>query len=584
MKHLFLIIILVIMSITVSAGEISRTQAREKARHFLSQKHMDQTLADVTSQQSQGDYVADCYYVFNVGENDGFVIVSGDDRTPEILGYTDAGAFDADNLPPNFAAWLQGYADQIKYMREQNVQPTAQTQSPRKARAAVNPLIQTKWGQGYPYNIGYPEVNGNTCITGCVATALAQVLYYHKNTASTTEIPGYTTSKHHIVMETLPPTTFDWDNMALSYSGNTTAVQNEAVSHLMIYCSTAVKADLDPNGTGAYSYQQLVSLRNYFGYVKDVKEKKRDNFSLAQWENMLYDEVIAGRPVLYSGNGGNGMPGHAFVLDGYDGYYFHFNWGWNGSYDGHFALTAITPNGYDFSYNQYAITGISLTEIEPPIYDEDVRLTTDVIYPNPTNQFVRSYPSPDGIAHYTVRFTAKYSSHLQGTYDIDNNYAIFKDQEFIEYLYPFEVENPKFGINWNMTPDEFFPYGYEELTTLPHGENDGEGNTTHGKSFLEAGTYYIVPISRLHGDLDWKLNINSDEKFLKAVIDEEDVLTLYKGVPEENPMNPSGIKSATQDDDVVIGRYDLNGRRVNGNYKGIMVEVQKNGRATLRKK
>ena len=132
MKHLFLIIILVIMSITVSAGEISRTQAREKARHFLSQKHMDQTLADVTSQQSQGDYVADCYYVFNVGENDGFVIVSGDDRTPEILGYTDAGAFDADNLPPNFAAWLQGYADQIKYMREQNVQPTAQTQVPER--------------------------------------------------------------------------------------------------------------------------------------------------------------------------------------------------------------------------------------------------------------------------------------------------------------------------------------------------------------------------------------------------------------------------------------------------------------------
>jgi hypothetical protein len=585
MKQLFLVITLLLLSVTVSAGDISREQAREKARQFLMQKSIDRTLVDVASPQSRvkrgGIKETDCFYVFNVGETDGFIIVSSDDRAPDILGYTDHGTFDADNLPPNFASWLQVYADEIRYMRESNEQPVTQTRSVKKAFAPVKTLLTCHWGQDDPYNMGYPKVNGQTCITGCVATALAQVLYYYKNPATTTEIPGYITSRHGIKMEPLPPTTFDWGNMTDEYNNHSTEVQKEAVAKLMFYCSTAVKANLDPAGTGAYSYQQLISLRNYFGFAKSAKQKNRGN--LAQWEQMLYEEISAGRPVLYSGNANDGQSGHAFVLDGHDGELFHFNWGWKGAYDGNFAITALNP-GYDFSYNQDAIVGISLTETEPPVYNEDVRLTTETFYPYNFKDYDKYYISStdNGVNQYWgVKFGCKISSQLKGTYDIDNNYAIYKDGEFMEYLYPFEVENPSFGINYNMEGGSYFPSDYEELLRLPHSHNDGYGNISYGKSFQEPGTYLIIAVSRLHGDKDWKLNHGSKDKFLKCVVDEDHVLHLYKGAQSDFPDDADGIRSVNQDD-AVVGRYDLNGRRVDNSYKGIVIEVQKNGRAVLR--
>ena len=544
MKQLLFIISILLLSIDVSAEDVSREQARESARHFLKGKSIERTLTPVDAQKplrrsSSGE--ADCIHVFNVGQDEGFIIVSGDDRAPEILGYTDHGIYDVDNLPPNFVNWLKCRTEEIRYMREHNIESTPATHSMRSARVAVAPMLKTKWGQSYPFNLGYPEVNGQACITGCVATALAQVLYYHKYpSGNTTEIPGYTTSTHHIQMSTLPPTTFDWENMALTYNSKSTQVQKEAVAHLMFYCSTAVKANLDPGGTGAYSYQQLVSLRNYFGYAKNAKQVSRGKYSMSKWEDILYEEVAAGRPVLFSGNAGDGQPGHAFVLDGHDGENFHFNWGWNGTCDGNFALTALNPSGYNFSMNQDAIIGISPTEIEPPVYNEEVRLTTDTFYPynwNNNDKFTRNSPSTDGVGHYNVKFGAKISSHLKGTYDIDYNYAIYKEGEFIEYLYPFEIENPKFGINYNMEEEDYFPSGYESLMTLPHIDNDGAGNIIHGKSFREPGTYYIIPVSRQHGDLEWKPNYDSDKKFIKAVIDENDLLTLYKGDSSDYPGN-----------------------------------------------
>ena len=558
MKQLFFIFSMLLLTIDVSAGDVSREQAREIASQFLKKKSIERMLSPVDAQKPlrRSSSEADCFHVFNVGQNEGFVIVSGDDRTPEILGYTDHGTYDVDNLPPNFVNWLKCRTEEISYMREHNIESSPATHSMRSARAAVAPMLKTKWGQSYPFNMGYPEVNGQACITGCVATALAQVLYYHKYPiGNTTEIPGYTTSTHHIQMSTLQPTTFDWGNMALTYNSNSTQAQKVAVSHLMFYCSTAVKANLDPGGTGAYSYQQLVSLRNYFGYSKNAKQVSRSKYSLSKWEDMMYEEVAAGRPVLYSGNAGDGQAGHAFVLDGYDGENFHFNWGWNGTCDGNFALTALNPSGYNFSSNQDAIIGISPTEIAPPVYNEEVRLTTDTFYPynwNDNDKFTRYPPSSDGVGHYTVRFGAKISSHLKGTYDIDDNYAIYKDGEFIEYLYPFDIENPKFGINFNMAEEDFFPYGYEALMTLPHSDTDGAGNVTHSLSFREPGTYYIVPVSRQHGDLEWKANYDSDKKFLKAVIDENDVLTLYKGDPSEYPGSGTIAKVTLSKKEVVV--------------------------------
>ena len=281
--RLFLSLVFLILTICAKAGFVNREQARAKAHHFLMEKGRNRQLKDAETRtkavRSRGMTLPDYYYVFNAEGKQGFVIVSADDRTPEILGYCSEGSFDADEIPPNMAAWLQGYEDQIKYLQENDNQPVL-TRSYGESMPAVAPLLKTKWDQGRPYNNKLPTYDGYQCITGCTATALAQVMYYYQYpTGMTTEIPGYTTTKNRIKVNSLPATTFNWSQMVSSYSGNSTWTQDEAVAHLMEYCSKAILSDFDPYGTGSYSYLQRDALINYFGYDKGLKLKDRNSMT-----------------------------------------------------------------------------------------------------------------------------------------------------------------------------------------------------------------------------------------------------------------------------------------------------------------
>lgn len=367
----FIFLFFLMLTTSVWAGHVTREQARAKAHHFLMEKGLNRKLMDAETQttaaKSREMVTPDYYYVFNADDGRGFVIVSADDRAPEILGYCPEGSFDADGIPSNMAAWLQGYADQVKYMQKNDI-PLVLTRSYEGGKADVAPLLKTKWDQGRPYNNDLPLYEGQRCITGCTATALAQVMYYYQYpTGMTTEIPGYTTSTRRISVDRLPATSFNWPQMALSYKGYTTSAQNAAVAHLMEYCSKALESDLGPNSTSSYMSMQKEALLNYFGYRKSLKMKDRSSMNSTQWSQLLYDEVSAGRPVLYRGQGSGG---HAFVLDGYDGYgMFHFNWGWGGYCDGFFKLDALTPGGSNFNYFQSAIVGIEPQNIVPIRYD-----------------------------------------------------------------------------------------------------------------------------------------------------------------------------------------------------------------------
>ena len=360
-----------LLTTCVWAGHVTREEARAKAHYFLMEKGLNRKLVDAetntTVAKSRGMVSPDYYYVFNAEDGQGFVIVSADDRTTEILGYCPEGSFDADKVPSNMAAWLQGYEDQIKYVQE-NDTPMALTRSYGDSKVAVAPLLKTTWSQSAPYNNDLPLYKGQRCITGCVATALAQVMYYYQYpTGMTTEIPGYTTRTYRIVINKLPATTFNWSQMALSYKGNTTSAQNAAVAHLMEYCSKAVKANLTPSATGATIPNQKDALQYYFGYRKSLKMRERGSNNTV-WIQQLYEEVASGRPVLYAGSGSGG---HAFVLDGYDGNsMFHFNWGWGGYCDGFFKLDALTPGGHNYSYDQCAIMGIEPPSNVPIRYDD----------------------------------------------------------------------------------------------------------------------------------------------------------------------------------------------------------------------
>lgn len=361
--NIWSIILFLLLSVPAFAQPISVDEAQRRARQFLVSKGHSES-ADVLAampSRTRSQAADSPYYVFNIGEEQGFVIVSGDDRTPEVLGYSERGAFDIDRLPPSFEEMLQGYADQIKYLQENNVQVQKKATT-RSSIKPIAPMIQTKWSQNSPYNDDLPVYANQRCLTGCVATAMAQIMYYHQHPKDlTAEIPGYTTNSWGIEVDGLPATTFDWAHMTPTYSSLSTAEENSAVAHLMKYCATALQADFGIESTSAIFMGD--PLFQYFGYSENVKRMSRNDYEDKVWNNKLYFELSNGRPVMYSGRGSDG---HAFILDGCDdeGRY-SVNWGWGGLNDGFFFLDAmIAAEDRYYSFGQMAIIGISPYDVE----------------------------------------------------------------------------------------------------------------------------------------------------------------------------------------------------------------------------
>ena len=328
------------LSTNLWSASISSSQARSAAQKFLASKGLSGALQQTaaTPARSRGDSATDYFYVFNVGRQQGYVIVSADDRTPAVLGYSEHGSFDADRMPSNMAAWLDGYARQIQYIQAHDL-PVA----PRRAtNPAVADMIQTHWNQDAPYNDQCPEWGGTRCVTGCTTTALAQVMYYHQTPSGQCgAIPSYTTSARGIACEALPATTFDWGSMD-AYSSTPEA--RTAVATLMKYCGYALQADFDAHGSTVWDNMIVPALQDYFGYGSGVQLVQRDSYTADNWDMLIYTELAAGRPVIYSGQADSG--GHTFIVHGYDGAgYYSVNWGWGGSQDGKYLLSAMMPTG-----------------------------------------------------------------------------------------------------------------------------------------------------------------------------------------------------------------------------------------------
>ncbi|MBO6012609.1 MAG: C10 family peptidase [Bacteroidales bacterium] len=363
------------------AEEVSEQQALEWAQQFVSGQHTRRSAALGNTVVPAGQVSG--LYVFNIGDDGGFVIVSNDDQTTPILGYGDSGSINPDSLPANMSEWLQGYAYQIAWLQANGTDPTDPAHRARRAgKAAVAPLVQTKWNQGAPYNNLCPEIGGERAVTGCVATTMAQLMYYHyaQNgfAAASTDIPGYTTSTMNQAMETvslnvggLDATTFSWADMTTTYGASSADDAKSAVARLMQYCGVSLQMEygLSANGgSSAYSEAIPYALKTCFGYDGGVRHCYRKNYSYTDWVDLIYGELAASRPVAYGGQCSGG--GHSFICDGYnydDADYFHINWGWGGKNDGYFLLSVLDPyvHGYSgasvldgFSFNQDAVIGI----------------------------------------------------------------------------------------------------------------------------------------------------------------------------------------------------------------------------------
>ena len=315
-------------------------------------------------------------YVFNGQE--GFVLVSANDDTRAVLGYSDNGRFDATNIPENMQFWLQMYADELaRYEANKPVLKAGQVALTRSKHAAattyptIAPILgNVEWGQDTPYNNLCPTVGGKRSVTGCVATAISQIMYVHKYPTKGTGSKTYTSESNKLKLSVnFGATTYDWNNMLPYYYNNYNSTQANAVATLMYHVGVAADMDYDPDGSGAASSVALANLGTYFDYDKGIKTLPKDYMKEEDILNAIVADLEIGHPVYVSGATKN-QEGHAFVCDGIrsDGY-LHINWGWDGISNGYFALSALDPaqQGIGGSASDMAFTeGVEVfTGIQP---------------------------------------------------------------------------------------------------------------------------------------------------------------------------------------------------------------------------
>jgi hypothetical protein len=348
----------------------SRTVSKPLHRHRPALRSATQGVAQQAAPQEEP-----LFHVFTMTDNGGFIIVSGDDVAKPVLGYADEGTYDESN--PNLAYWMGTLAQEIAGAIENGVLQDAETKAAWDALHSSNtpltasgdyiePLVKTKWNQGAPYNNLCPNISGTRAVTGCVATAMAQIMKYHDHpTSRTTGIPGYKTQTNKISIPAITgATTYAWNNMTNTYTSSATGAPAQAVATLMYHCGVSVKMDYTADESGAYTSDVALALKNYFNYDAEIAYCRRNYYTYTAWINLLKTEIKANRPVFYAGYGDDG--GHAFVCDGYNiNDLFHFNWGWGGSSDGYFEISALNPGTLGigggsggFNEDQEIITGI----------------------------------------------------------------------------------------------------------------------------------------------------------------------------------------------------------------------------------
>lgn len=363
-----------------SAAPVTPAEALQRARTSGSKKlpaaaQQQMTLAHTFSTESGAPAV----YVFDQPANSGYLILSADDLAVPVLGYADNGKFDYENMPPQMKWWLEQYADQIAYAAKNNITP-AKVET--RAQAAVAPLLKSKWNQSAPYNDLCPmDPNTNKrCVTGCVATAMAQVMNYWKYPEAGAGVANYRPSGFlsNLTMD-FSQTKFDWANMLDTYvTGQYNSTQSTAVATLMKACGYSCQMGYSSSASGAVSYNMGKALINNFKYNSNATYEQRNYYSTTEWNNMVYNEVAAGRPVLYGGQSAGG--GHQFVCDGYNDGFYHINWGWGGMSDGYFKLESLNPDSEGigggsggYNYSQDVMVGVQPTAATNPYGGEIVQ-------------------------------------------------------------------------------------------------------------------------------------------------------------------------------------------------------------------
>lgn len=437
--------------------------------------------------------------VYVVPSATGYYVLAADDVAPAILGYSEDGTFDPDNMPDNMRAWLADYSSHIRTAAERGINVVAAPADP--SLGDIAPMLTTKWNQGYPYYNDCPLDNGERTYTGCVATAAAQVLNTYKYPTTGIGTYSYTWNDTTLTFD-YANTTFQWDKMADTYSGASPADECAAVAELMYAIGVSCNMTYGTGGSGTYGQYLAVGLMRNFGYDKSMHYATRDYYSLAQWSRMLHEQLSSGNPLYYDGS--NESAGHAFVIDGYsssDGF-FHVNWGWGGISDGYFSIITLDPSAQGiggstegYFLGQSALLGLKPAEEGSELYVEFVADLADV-----------------------DTTSCAYGEYLQVG---DDNTAFYNTS--------LGTVTTRFGLEWKPTDgvsESLYTY-YEEDLDIPYGS--GYLYYYVPTDTIPVGTYDAYPVALCNGR-PYRMLTGMDDLHFTAEVTSEKVTLLPNAV------------------------------------------------------
>lgn len=503
------------------AAEIAGRFAASKKETVVSRMQRAQTASAAKEEMrlvyTQTQNATPALYVFNSTETDGgFVVVSADDQARDILGYADSGSFSAEDMPSNLRFWLQMYADEIAQAAGAGkaTQQDSETKYP-----TIAPLLgNTAWGQDAPYYNMCPTIEGEHCATGCAATAIGQIMYYHKYPTKGIGSHSYSWNEQTLSAN-FANTTYDWGNMLPDYSGTYTATQANAVAKLLSHIGIACEMTygLAANGGSAVNGNiALQALITNFGYDAGINMLPKDYMPERELLEEVSEDLQAGHPIFITGFTPR-REGHAFVADGMQANgYLHINWGWDGYYNGYFAFSAMAPygqgtggaaSGLGYTQRVCVFTGIQPDQggvaVERMVADTIECISNRRVKKTDYLKF-SIYPLQNiGVA------TAK------GTL----GYFIYKDNT------PYTVLPISYS-SYNLNPGYYYPNAFtvsRSVSTLPEGEYE----LTIG--IIPASGVHATPIltTMARGERRFPITVTADSVFVgEGNIDTEDIANL----------------------------------------------------------
>lgn len=370
--------ILICLSFQVSARIITVTEAAGIVADFRSKQELPLSRSLISSEIKttpvfcQKSSVGEAgVYVFN-NEGGGFYLIAASDKVANpVLGYSNTGSFSVENIPDNMRAWIENYADEVQYIEQAPLSVMPGTRASADIKSVKPLLNDINYNQDAPYNNLCPMKGNNRTVTGCVATALAQVMRYYKYPEVGRGEHSYSWNGQTLAMN-FAETPFDWDNMLPDYSEvNATDEQELAVATLMYAVGVSCDMQYDVS-SGAVTATAVGALVEYFKYSKTAHALCHDVTPTTEFEEAIRNDLYANRPVIYTGRTKNA--GHCFVVDGCDTQgYFHVNWGWGGVSNGYFLTTAMDPymQGIGGSDGAFNLSQQIFLGIQPATQNED---------------------------------------------------------------------------------------------------------------------------------------------------------------------------------------------------------------------